>query len=110
MSFGPIEPPSHPSIEPNPLTISWTGGASPGTVLIGGYSHGSQTDIGFACTEDAAKGSFTIPSFILAANSTKANGTIFIGQHPLTRQVAIPGTDVAWFVDGSSDSTTVVYH
>jgi hypothetical protein len=32
---------------------------------------------------------------------------LFIGQHPLERPIAIPGLDLAWFIDASSDSVTV---
>jgi len=93
------------------LSITWSGATTPGYVLLGGYSESnSQSPSGFLCTEDASKGSFTIPSFILSAlYPTGTNGVMFIGPHPLSRQVAIPGIDLAYFADVSSDSKTVTY-
>jgi uncharacterized protein (TIGR03437 family) len=92
-----------------PLTITWSGGT--GYVLLGGYSNG--TDVGshaFACVEDASKGSFTIPGFILAAlSATQRDGVIFIGPHPLSTQVQIPGLDLAYLIDGSNDTKSVGY-
>lgn len=94
-----------------PLTIAWSGGTTPGYVLLGGYSeNNSEGPSGFLCTEDASKGSFTIPSFVLSALSpTTTKGVMFIGPHPLSRQVTIPGIDLAYFADVSSDSMTVTY-
>ncbi|HME09995.1 MAG TPA: hypothetical protein VKG25_23255 [Bryobacteraceae bacterium] len=94
-----------------PLTITWSGGATPGSVLIGGYSEFNTVgSAGFVCAEDTSKGTFTIPSFILSAlPATPSGGVMFIGPHPLSRQVAIPGVDLAYFIDGSSDSRSVAY-
>ena len=94
-----------------PLTITWSGGTTPGYVLIGGYSEFNTVgSAGFVCAEDTTKGTFTIPSFILSAlPATPSGGVMFIGPHPLSRQVAIPGVDLAYFVDGSSDSRSVAY-
>jgi hypothetical protein len=65
---------------------------------------------GFICAEDTTKGSFTIPSFILSLMPpSPTGGTIFISPHPLSRQVTIPGVDLAYFMDGSSDSKSIVY-
>ncbi len=94
-----------------PLTVSWAGGTTPGYVYIGGYV---ETKTGpFAavvCAEDNAKGSFTIPSFILSALPAAANGgVIFIAPHPLSHPVSIPNVDLSYFIDGSSDSESVVY-
>jgi hypothetical protein len=92
-----------------PLTITWSGGPASGSVLLGGYSSGTaEGHHVFVCVEDATKGSFTIPSFILSALSpSQTGGVVFIGAHPLSRQVAIPGLDFAYFMDGSSDSRTL---
>jgi hypothetical protein len=58
--------------------------------------------------EDSTKGSFTIPSFVLSALSpTPTAGNIFIGTHPLSNPVQIQGVDLAYFMDGSSDSKSV---
>jgi len=36
-------------------------------------------------------------------------GRMFISPHPLSQQVTIPGIDLAYFIDGSSDSKSVIY-
>ncbi len=94
-----------------PLTITWSGGSSPGYVLLGGYSDSSNHEpSGFLCSEDVSKGSFTVPGFILSAlQPTGTRGVIFIGPHPLSRQVTIPGIDLAYFADASSDSKPVTF-
>ena len=94
-----------------PQTITWSGGSNPGYVLIGGYSDSMNHEpSGFLCTEDATKGSFTIPGFILSAlQVTGTRGVLFIGPHPLSQPVTIPGIDVAYFADASSDSKSVTY-
>ena len=94
-----------------PLTVTWSGGTSPGAVLVGGYVYSNTTGlVGFVCTEDIGKGSFTIPGFILSTLPAAASGgTMFVAPHPLSRQVTIPGVDLAYFMDGSSDSKSVVY-
>jgi hypothetical protein len=87
-----------------PLTVTWTGGTVPGHVLIGGYQNGARA---FFCTEDTGKSTFTVPQVFLSAFKTSSGPvTLFMGQHPLERQIAIPGLDLAWFIDGSSDSIT----
>ena len=61
-----------------PLTITWSGGSNPGYVLLGYSDSSTHQPSGFLCSEDAAKGSFTIPSFILSAlHPTGARGVIF---------------------------------
>jgi uncharacterized protein (TIGR03437 family) len=100
-----------------PLTVTWTGGVAGNYVLIGAYapSNGpSGISMGnpfFACTEDAGKGAFTIPSYILSAvNATgNAKGVLAITPNPLSNQIAIPGIDLAYFIDGSNDTTNVTF-
>ena len=94
-----------------PLTVTWSGGTNPGYVLIGGYVYSNSGGLAaFACTENISAGSFTIPSFILSVLPPAATGGVmFIGPHPLSQQVTIPGIDLAYFMDGSSDSKSVVY-
>jgi len=94
-----------------PLTVTWSGDTNPGDVWIGGYVESRTAPfIGFVCAEDIAKGSFTIPSFILSALPAAANGgAMFIGSHPLSQSVLITGIDLSYFIDGSSDSESVVY-
>lgn len=93
-----------------PLTVTWSGG-TPGYVLVGGYASSRSRSLrGFVCAEDAAKGTFTIPSFVLSLlPAAGAGATMFISPHPLAHQVTIPGLDLAYFMDGSSDSKSVVY-
>ena len=94
-----------------PLTVTWTGGAVTGHVLIGGYQSGSNeagSARAFFCAEDTSKGTFSVPPvFLSTLKSTAGPVNLFIGQHPLERQIAIPGLDLAWFIDGSSDSVMV---
>jgi uncharacterized protein (TIGR03437 family) len=94
-----------------PLNLTWSGGTTPGYVLLGGYAESNPGgDVGFVCVEDTTKGSFTVPSFVLSAlPATASGGVLFIGPHPLSRQVPIPGVDFAYFIDGSSDSKSVAY-
>ena len=94
-----------------PLTVTWSGGPSPGDVVIGGYFESQAAPfVGFVCAEDAGKGSFTIPSFILSAlPAATTGGAMFIAPHPLSQPVTIPGVDLSYSVDGSSDSQSVVY-
>lgn len=88
-----------------PLTVTWTGGAVPGHVLLGGYQNGGRA---FFCTEDTSRGTFSVPAVFLSMfKPTAGQVTVLIGQHPLERQIAIPGLDLAWFMDLSSDSLTV---
>jgi len=92
-----------------PLTVTWTGGTSPGYVLVGGYidaSTGGQ--LGFVCSEDVNKGSFTIPAFVLSTMPAGSGG-MFISPNPLSQQVTIPGVDLAYFMDGSNDSKSLGY-
>ena len=94
-----------------PLTVTWSGGPIPGSVVLGGYVNSNTLGlVGFVCTEDTSVGSFTIPSFILATLPAAASGAgMFISPHPLSRQVTIPGMDLAYFMDGSSDAKSLVY-
>jgi len=93
------------------LTVTWSGGTNPGYVLLGGYVYSNTASLaGFVCTEYTSKGSFTIPSFILSVLPPAATGGVmFISPHPLSRKVTIPGVDLAYFIDGSNDSKSVIY-
>jgi len=94
-----------------PLTVTWSGGPDPGSVVVGGYVDSDTTGlVGFVCTADSSAGSFTIPSFMLSLlPSAASGGGMFITPHPLSRQVTIPGMDLAYFMDGSSHAKSVVY-
>jgi hypothetical protein len=93
-----------------PLTVTWTGGVAGSYVLLGGGSTRFPHSY-FACAEDAGKGTFTIPSYILSSipATTAANGILFISPNPLSNQIVIPGIDAAYFADGSNDSVNVAY-
>ena len=99
--------PAIPSIDPSqPLSVTWSGGPNPGYVVVGGYVESGRA--GFVCVEDSSKGSFTIPSFLLSMLPPGAGG-MFISSHPLSQQVTIPGVDLAYFMNGSSDRKSVGY-
>ncbi len=101
-----------------PLTLTWTGGVAGNYVLIMGNTPGTgrygdpyTTPANFACAEDAGKGTLTIPGYILSSLSATASGkgTLLILPHPLSNQITIPGIDLAYFADGSSDSVNVTF-
>lgn len=100
-----------------PLTVTWTGGVAGNYVLIGGYAPPiasasvSVANAFFACSEDAGKATFTIPSYILSSVNATANakGVVAISPNPLSNQITIPGIDLAYFIDGSSDSANVTF-
>jgi hypothetical protein len=90
-----------------PLTVTWTGGVAGNYFLIGGGS----IDSYFACAGDAGAGTFTIPAYILSSinATTGASGFLWISPNPLSNQIAIPGIDLAYFTDASSDSVNVAF-
>ena len=59
------------------------------------------------CVENAQKGTFTIPQFVLSALSSGDTATLFVAPHPFDNPVSIPGLDLAFLADGSSDTATV---
>ena len=91
-----------------PLTVTWSDTTTPRYVVVGGYAFSDTAAGTFVCAEDASVGSFTIPSFILSLLPAAAGG-MFISPHPLSHQVTIPGVDLAYFMDGSNESKSVVY-
>ena len=93
----------------NSLTITWSGGPVPGYVLIAGTASSQSASALFTCVEETRKGTFTIPQFVLSALPNTTNGTIFITPHPLANPITIPGLDLAFIADGSSDSRTVAF-
>jgi uncharacterized protein (TIGR03437 family) len=94
-----------------PLTVTWSGGTNPGYVVVGGYVTSNTNGlVGFVCTEDVTKGTFTIPSFVLSVlPAAPRGGEMFISPHPLSHPVTIPGVDLAYFMDGSNDPKPVVF-
>ena len=92
-----------------PLTVTWAGASVPGYVMIGASVHTINENTTLACTEDSAKGSFTIPAFALAALPAVSSryAYMFVAPHPLSNLVSLPGLDVAYFVNGSSDYQAV---
>jgi len=91
-----------------PLTVTWSGGAAPGFVLIGALAEAHGASRGFLCSEQSQKGSFTVPSFVLAALPT-ASGYLFVAPHPFSNPVTIPGLDLAYFINGSADYKAVEF-
>jgi hypothetical protein len=73
--------------------------------MIGGVTESNGANRAFLCTEDGQKGTFTIPSFVLSALPSTNSGSayLFIAPHPLSNPVTIPGLDLAYFINGSSD-------
>jgi len=57
--------------------------------------------------EETRNGTFTIPQFVLAALPDSPRGTIFLSPHPLDHRITVPGLDLAFIGDASSDSRTV---
>jgi uncharacterized protein (TIGR03437 family) len=100
-----------------PLVVNWTGGVAGRYVLIGGRTPSLSwfppfaPNAHFLCAEDGGKGTFTVPSYILSSmnGTASAKGVIAISPHPLSNQIAIPGIDLAYIVDGSSDSADVTF-
>jgi hypothetical protein len=86
-------------------------------VLIGGYTPNTNANGGdapnayFACAADGGAGTFTIPAYILSSMNATASGkgVLAISPHPLSNQITIPGIDLAYFIDGSSDSVNVTF-
>jgi hypothetical protein len=93
-----------------PLTVTWTGGVAGQYVLIGGGSTHAPHSY-FACAEDAGKGTFTIPAYIISSlpATNAAGGILFISPNPLSNPITIPGVDAAYFADASSDSVSVAF-
>jgi uncharacterized protein (TIGR03437 family) len=100
-----------------PLTVTWTGGISGNYVLIGGEAPYYVSATGyvppsyFACAEDGGKGTFTIPAYILSSMNPTASGKggLVLSPHPFGNQIAIPGIDLAYFIDGSSSTMNVTF-
>jgi len=87
-----------------PLTFTWSGGNLPGHVILGGSQGNGAT---FLCSADMAQGTFTVPAVFLSSLASGHPVALFIAQHPLERQVSVPGMDIAYFVDTGSGSVTV---
>jgi len=93
-----------------PLTVTWSGGPAPGYVVFGGYG-ARPSRSAFLCTEDAAKGSLTVPQYVLSAMpaATSHNGYAFLAAHPLEPRFTIPGLDIGFFFDLSSDGKAMEF-
>jgi uncharacterized protein (TIGR03437 family) len=92
------------------LTVTWSGGPAPGYVVFGGYV-AKPSRSAFLCTEDAAKGSLTVPQYVLSAMpaATSPNGYVFLAAHPLAPRFTIPGLDIGFFFDLSSDGKAMEF-
>jgi hypothetical protein len=95
-----------------PFTFTWSGGSVPGYVLIGGNAHMNGTNTAFLCVEDAQKGTFTVPAFVLLAlpATDSSDSYFFIAPHPFSNPVSIVGLDLAYFANGSSDYRSVLLY
>lgn len=95
-----------------PFTFTWSGGTVPGYVLIGGNAHTNGINIAFLCVEDAQKGMFTVPAFVLSAlpATDSSDSYFFIAPHPFSNPVSIGGLDLAYFANGSSDYRSVLLY
>lgn len=103
------------------LTVSWNADRTTGYVVAGGLtsSHASGASSMFLCGEKAAKGSFTIPSFVLSALAVDegpgpsgrppAPGYLFLAVHPLANTFTAPGIDFGYFSDFSLDVKELQY-
>jgi hypothetical protein len=95
-----------------PFTFTWSGGTVPGYVLIGGNSHANGVNTAFLCVDDAQKGTFTVPAFVLSAlpATDSSDSYFFIAPHPFSNPVSIGGIDLAYFANGSSDYRSVLLY
>lgn len=90
-----------------PITMTWSGGDTAGYVLIGGFQKGPAAS-GFLCTESTERRTLEIPALVLSQFQASTNPVVlFIGPHPLSRLVTIPGVDLAYFMNTSSDTTSL---
>ena len=92
------------------VTVTWSGGPAQGHVVFGGYV-AKPSGSAFLCTEDAAKGSLTVPQYVLSAMpaATSHNGYVFLAAHPLEPRFTIPGLDIGFFFDLSSDGKAMEF-
>ena len=97
------------------LTVTWNTERNSGHVLIGGtssYPAAGKTAI-FLCSEDSAKGTFTIPAFVLSAmpapSSGGARGNLFVASHPFDNTFSAAGLDLGFFREISLEAKQVVY-
>lgn len=86
------------------VTITWSGGDP---------EHGSVSIIGgtaFTCVEDAARGMFTVPSYVLSAirPGERIELTVAFQAHPGRLRFQAPGVDFAYSSYHISSSRTVV--
>lgn len=97
------------------LTFRWTGGQPTEWVQIMGISVRSNPDVGaaFICTERAARGSFTVPSWVLSAlpPSSPSAGMLMVGSSPLMERNKFNarGLDIGYFVYFTLASKTVTF-
>jgi len=97
------------------LSITWNASRKNGYVVVGGVttSHTADSFGVFVCGESSAKGTFTVPSFVLSAmpldqdlgasGSSPASGTVFLAVHPFSNTFTAPGLDLGYFSEISLD-------
>ncbi len=76
-----------------------------GYVLFGGAASWQENRMAFACIEEARRGTFTVPEFILKAMpaAPAERGYLFLAQHPLDTRFTAPGLDLGYFQEGPLD-------
>jgi uncharacterized protein (TIGR03437 family) len=92
------------------LTITWSGGPSPGHVMFGGFADVPGGGV-FLCVEDSQKGMLTLPPYVLAVlpQTSSSRGYLFLGTHPFENTFTAPGLDVGYFANFSTDSRVVEF-
>jgi hypothetical protein len=93
-----------------PLIVTWSGGPSAGHVVFGGYAR-RPAETAFLCTEATMKGSLTVPQYVLSAlpAAMQHDGYVFLAPHPLELRFAIPGIDIGFFFDLSTDGKAIEF-
>ncbi len=96
-------------IEPQGLTLNWTGGSSSGLVVISGDSTGSAgIDVKFVCLVPAAGGTFTVPPEVLLSlpnTTTSASLGVESLEDPAT--FTAPGLDFGFIYGGFASLTAL---
>jgi uncharacterized protein (TIGR03437 family) len=91
------------------LPITWTGG-SPGTyVSISGGSSSGSISGSFQCLAPVAAGSFTVPSYVLAALPASTNGTVGVGNETVPQSFTATGLDYSYAVGSVGYTVNATY-
>ena len=94
------------------VTVTWTGGASDGAVIISGASSGAgKVSAGFACTAPASAGTFIVPPAVTLSlpASTANNGGILILFTTASSKFTAQGLDQGLFTSSSGSAKNLNY-